>query len=482
MKPTHPQAPAYATSGLFDGLSTFHDLEQRIASLETPQERGDAFEVFVEACLATQSIYLAKAIWTKTVPLAIRTELQLPSSDEGYDGVLQRLDGTCMVYQAKFRTQRVSLTWTELSTFIGITDSAPVRFLFTNTDAVAKTARTRPRFQRVCGYHFDGLEAEDFSRLHTWLNSGIVDGKVKDPYPHNQCAVKAITEHWQHHERGQVLMACGTGKTLVGLWAAEQLGANRVLVLVPSLILLKQTLEEWARNTHWKGRFQYICVCSDPSVSRETDAIRMDPSEVGFRVDTDPTEVRRFLTLRSRAVKVVFATYHSTKVVAEGSKGLPPFDLGIFDEAHKTTGRVGTRFTWALRDDQLPITKRLFFTATPRHYDVSRRTKEGEHRAVFSMDDENTYGRIAHRLSFAKAAAEGIICPYKIIISVIDHKTITNELLNRGEVIVEDDPVWAKHVAGQIALRQAVQEYPIKRIITFHTRPQISVFGLLGYF
>ncbi len=103
MKPTHPKAPDYATSGLFDGLSTFHDLEQRIASLKTPLERGDAFEVFVEACLATQSIYLAKAIWTKTVPLAIRTELQLPSSDEGYDGVLQRLDGTCMVYQAKFR-------------------------------------------------------------------------------------------------------------------------------------------------------------------------------------------------------------------------------------------------------------------------------------------------------------------------------------------------------------------------------------------
>jgi predicted helicase len=42
---------------------------------------------------------------------------------------------------------------------------------------------------------------------------------------------------------------CGTGKTLVQLWAAEQHGADTVSVLVPSLALLSQTLDEWSRQT-----------------------------------------------------------------------------------------------------------------------------------------------------------------------------------------------------------------------------------------
>jgi predicted helicase len=36
-------------------------------------------------------------------------------------------------------------------------------------------------------------------------------------------------------------MPCGTGKTLVQLWAAERLSAKTILVLVPSLALLSQT-------------------------------------------------------------------------------------------------------------------------------------------------------------------------------------------------------------------------------------------------
>jgi predicted helicase len=45
-------------------------------------------------------------------------------------------------------------------------------------------------------------------------------------------------------------MPCGTGKTLVALWAAEQLGSKKVLVLVPSLALISQTLHAWLKETH----------------------------------------------------------------------------------------------------------------------------------------------------------------------------------------------------------------------------------------
>ena len=53
-------------------------------------------------------------------------------------------------------------------------------------------------------------------------------------------------------------MACGTGKTLAACFFAEKLQARRVLVLVPSLSLLAQTLREWATASE----FRYLAVCS----------------------------------------------------------------------------------------------------------------------------------------------------------------------------------------------------------------------------
>jgi predicted helicase len=71
----------------------------------------------------------------------------------------------------------------------------------------------------------------------------------------------------------------------------------------------------------------------------------------------------------------------------DGARGLPPFDFGIFDEAHKTIGLAGSAFGYALADENIRIRKRLFLTATPRHIDIRHRDKEGEFR-IYSMDDE----------------------------------------------------------------------------------------------
>jgi len=269
-------------------------------------------------------------------------------------------------------------------------------------------------------------------------------------------------------------MACGTGKTLVALWATERLQPKRVLVLVPSLNLLRQTLHEWAKWTNWGDRFRYLCVCSDPKVAEGVDEIEIRPEDADFPVRTDPAIVRRFLDDSDNAVSVVFCTYQSAPVVGEAMEGRSPFDIGIFDEAHKTTGRETARFAFALTDKNLPIRKRLFLTATPRHFDIRKRDREGDF-AVASMDDKAIYGRVAHHLSFAQAAAQTIIVPYKIVISVVDSELIDNALLDQSEVVIESDPVRAKWVAHQLALKNAVEAHDVKRVITFHTsiRPQL---------
>ena len=262
-------------------------------------------------------------------------------------------------------------------------------------------------------------------------------------------------------------MACGTGKTLIALWVAERLGYKKVLVLVPSLALLSQTLHEWMKETSWEN-LSYVCVCSDPTVTKGVDRWEVRQSDVDFPVGTDSEVVREFLARRTGGVKVIFSTYQSAKVVAKGMDS-KSFDLGIFDEAHKTAGRDGTKFAFALQDENLPIKRRLFLTATPRHYNVLNKDKEGESKLVYSMDDLGTYGKRIYELPFYEASKQGIICDYKVLISGVTYDEVNEELLRKGEVVVEGDLVRARQVANQLALKNATEKHPIKKAFTFHT-------------
>ena len=464
----HPKAQYYLQQQLFDGLSTFADLEQRIAGLPSKQGRGDAFEVFVEAYLATQPLYQAKTVWPfAALPLAIKNRFALGLSDCGVDGVFETHLGEFHAYQAKFRTGRPSLTWDELSTFMGLTDQIADRVVITNCDALSEIVVDRRGFYAIRGSNLDRLQTEDFEMIRQWLAGANVEHKRKTPLSRQQEAVNAVIEALKEHDRTNILMPCGTGNTLVALWIAEQLGSKTILVLVPSLALMSQTLHEWVKETRWNSP-SFLCVCSDPTVSSRTDTLVLHQAELNFPVTTESAAVRSFLDSKVNGVKVVCSTYQSAHVIAAGMGEHERFDVGIFDEAHKTAGREGASFAFGLKDANLPIAKRLFMTATPRHYDVSKRDKNGDAVLMFSMDAPETYGPVAYRMSFAQAVREGLICGYKVIISVITNEMVDDALLRRGTVAVGTDEVRAQQVANQLAVQDTVQRYGIRKVITFH--------------
>ncbi len=135
-----------------------------------------------------------------------------------------------------------------------------------------------------------------------------------------------------------------------------------------------------------------------------SDEIILRSSDLDFPVTTDSPRVRDFLAASDAGVRLVFSTDQSAHVVAAGMPPGATFDLAILDEAHKTAGREGAHFGFALSDRHLRIKKRLFLTATPRHYDLRRRDREGDARLVYSMDAPEIYGPVAHQFTFAVAA------------------------------------------------------------------------------
>jgi predicted helicase len=312
------------------------------------------------------------------------------------------------------------------------------------------------------------MEAADFQAIEAWLAEAAIMATKKKPPPQQEEALAAIVPTLQKESRATAIMACGTGKTLVTLWTMEQLGARRVLVLLPSLALLRQTLHEWLKETSLES-LAYLCVCSDPTVKADADEIATPQSDLDFEVSTNPETVRRFLDAPFQGTKIVFSTYQSAAVIGSAMNPDESFDLGVFDEAHKTAGREGRNYGYALDDSNIPVGKRLFVTATPRHYNPSQRNKEGEATVAFSMDDPKVYGEQCYTLSFSKAANLGIICGYKVIISVITSDQVNNEILSRGIVEVKGDEIRARQVANQIALRDAVNQYGVGKVFTFHS-------------
>jgi predicted helicase len=210
----HPKATFFVQRHLFAGLTSFAELESKIAALPDEQSRGAAFEVFAEAYLATQRKYDAAQVWPHgSVPLDLLKNLGLTQQDQGVDGVLQTLLGQFNAYQVKFRTGRPVLTWRELSTFIGLADSPRIhsRVLLTNCDELPAVLNDRQGFFCIRGSDLDRLEANDFRAMEAWLADAAYIAPKKLPQPHQTEALDALLPALQAHDRVSAIISCESG-------------------------------------------------------------------------------------------------------------------------------------------------------------------------------------------------------------------------------------------------------------------------------
>ena len=266
------------------------------------------------------------------------------------------------------------------------------------------------------------------------------DRKMAKPRPkplmeHQKEAVKSAVEGLRNADRGKLVMACGTGKTLTALHIAEQTvgSGGMVLYLVPSLSLIPQAMREWADNRSISH--QYMAVCSDKSAgSDEQGSITEIPIQPSTNVWDIKAELVRMK--KSGGMRAVFSTYNSVERVSEAllkhdKRGR--FDLILFDEAHRTTGAEGIKESYYLKahnDVGVPAKKRLYMTATPRVYAGKGRSDAADSGLeVYSMDDAEKYGEVLYDLPFSKAVKRGLLSPYKIVIREVDQGDMYGEFI-----------------------------------------------------
>ena len=264
-------------------------------------------------------------------------------ADSGIDLVGEDIRGQLWAVQAKAYDPAYWVTKADVDTFLSASATAQFSFrlLIATTNRMGQTAvRTiREQEKKASVLMLAGLEDSQVEWPRTIGDLAPRALKAKRPLPHQREAIGAVVRSFGTSRRGQLVMACGTGKTLTAMFIAEKLRAERTLVLVPTLSLLAQTVREWSANGF---DFAYLPVCSDDTVT-EADASFSSTSDLGFPVTTDPAEIASFLRAHGSR-RVVFATYQSSPRVADAYRAgrVPKFELVVADEAHRCAPRRGT--------------------------------------------------------------------------------------------------------------------------------------------
>ncbi|MEV5336601.1 DEAD/DEAH box helicase [Streptomyces werraensis] len=290
---------------------------------------------------------------------------------------------------------------------------------------------------------------------------------VRELRPHQREAVDAVLRALELSarsavpERGlrtQVVMATGSGKTLVAARSAEELRAGRVLVLVPSLDLLAQTEAAWRAG----GR-------TGPMIG--VSSLRGE--EASFPNTTDVGELVEWVRPLDKVT--VFATYASLglgTLERAHAAGLPGWSLIVVDEAHRTSGRIGR--PWAVVHDntRIPALRRLYMTATPRLWQLNEDSEAapgvpGELVASMEDDPDGPFGARCHTLTLSEAIDRGICAPYQVVcLDITDTQLQAAQLL--GVEGRSDEVRGARLAALQTALVKASSEEGFRRTLVFH--------------
>lgn len=454
-------------------MTTFIDILNKFRKESFSQrDKGFRFERLMQAYLRTTTLYesLFENVW---LWLEFPYHNQFGGKDVGIDLVARTLTDDYWAIQCKCYDNDSRIDKPDVDSFLATSgktfevDGRKVgfsqRLWISTTNNWGSTAELTIKNQTppVTRLNLIDLEADDvdWKLLEQGLFGKASRSKPFDIKEHQQKAIDKTHEYLKTHERGKLIMACGTGKTFTSLKIAENETGNKGLVLfmVPSIALLGQTLRSWSQQA--TVPINAVCICSDAMVSKQeekNDENIVSTIDLALPASTDIKNIADQLEAIHRAhregMTVVFSTYQSIEVISKAQKEVlhrtndtfGVFDLIICDEAHRTTGvtlkdEKESTFVKVHRNDFIQAKHRIYMTATPRLYTDETKRKAEENSAVLcSMDDKAMYGDEIYRIGFGEAVEKNLLTDYKVLILAVGEKDITPTL---QKAITQNDGV-----------------------------------------
>ena len=492
-------------------MATFWTIIQDIRKNSyTERDKGTRFERLIRNYLKTSKKYeiLLEEVWLWN---EFPYRRAFGGSDTGIDLVALTKDGQYWAIQCKCYAENTVIDKAAVDSFLStssrqFTDDNmekqgfSSRLWFATNNKWGKNAKEAFESQNPPAYIINPWEvAEDETVDWDELDAGLYGAKaVKKrkiaPKPHQQEALKKAAEYYKKHDRGKLIMACGTGKTYTSLCLVEQQTQNKglILVLVPSIALINQTLNEWQSCA--KYDIYPICVCSDSTASRLKDNDDADnPVDLAMPASTNYLSVAKQLVNAKKQMEgrdgliVVYSTYQSIDVIGKAQKFMRgekvedddqqlffdefnpekydfTFDYIICDEAHRTTGAIisskdESAFTKVHSNNNVAGKHRLYMTATPRLYADNAKKRAEENSVVLcSMDNPDIYGEEIYRIGFGEAVEKNLLSDYKVLILTVRESTqlpadLLQAVQDKNQEINADDAVKLVGVINALSKR-----------------------------
>ena len=439
---TEPSTPPSSSANALDAL-----LNEYRARATSEREKGTLFEELTRQFLLHDARFAHQFkevyLWSEWP--------ERRTGDTGIDlvAIPNQQDAGPVAIQCKFYAPRHKVSKADIDTFLSASGKEPfARRIVVDTSGTdwGKNAQDAIEGQQIPVSRITLADLRDSDiDWRTYSLGSMQAPKTRErkvPRDHQVRARSAVMEGFTKHNRGTMVMACGTGKTFTALTIAREFmeregGTARILFTVPSLALLKQTLDDWAAEAD--GAFTAWAVCSDTKVSSaaRNDTAADSTVDLPIPATTDAQRLAHSLCANNttEGLQVVFATYQSIDVIHDAQEiagdEWRDFDLVICDEAHRTTGTTLTgedesAFTKIHSDEFIRRSKTLYMTATPRIFAENAKNKASEKDAILtSMDDQDTYGPVFFRLGFGQAVKEGLLTDYKVIILTVSEDEVS---------------------------------------------------------
>lgn len=487
------------TSMDFDRL--IHQLRD---TARNTREQGDRLERLTKLFLTQDSI---QSRLYKDVYLWNEWDGREGYGDIGIDLVAENVDGGVTAIQCKFYDEHSTIAKENIDSFIAASGRGPFthRIIVSTTDKWSKNAEKMLEEQRFPVQRM-GLQNFRDSNID-WSTYSLDESDEqqvghkphKELRPHQDRAITNTLIGLQENDRGQLIMACGTGKTFTAIRLAEKFaeqngGHARVLFMVPSLALMSQSISEFSNEI--EGPFHAYAVCSDSKVGRErkrgganADLADLRVEDLQLPATTDGAELAKAMNANplDEGLEVVFSTYHSIDAVsAAQAAGVGDFDLIICDEAHRTTGvtladESESNFVKIHDDKCVSGRKRVYMTATPKIFNEDTKFQASEKAAVLcSMDDMDTFGPVFYRIGFGEAVEKGLLTDYKVLVLGVSESQVAtsfqNLLADESNELAIDDVAklvgcWnglAKRRSGELEASFGDDLEPMKRAVAFN--------------
>lgn len=383
--------------------------------------KGKYFEYFCKLyfkLLPSNKLLYDKIYLYDEIPIEIKEKLKLPQKDKGIDGILLK-NKEIYAIQVKFRSDnKTIIPFGELATFGALTYGTQVTgitkgLFFTNCMHVCEELNNN-KYIHVTYSCFDKCKKLFWKNVCEYISNKKITKHIPlTPLPHQLEIIRLIETYYATNTKGRLYLPCGCGKTFLGYWTFRHvLKYNSVFVVVPSLYLLSETFETWI-NELQNSKIKFLLIGSDLNTNITCE----------YQPTTNINIIKK--ELRSTKDIVVITTYHSSGLLQNACKSIKfKFDLGIFDEAHRTAGSNDRSFIALLDETYDVCEKKLFMTATEKIYYQKNKIDK-----VLSMDSIETYGKVICHYSTRKAIEDNQLVDYRVIAPFITKQYDTSEYI-----------------------------------------------------